>query len=91
MPSLLLVGVEAISSLAVLALVYSTLKPCRASSVPYLLGVPGGVRVDDNLVRDERRLVFRGSTCRRPPAQRSLPVNTGIRIALPCVDLRSQN
>jgi len=42
MLSLAIAGAEAISAVAALALVYSTLKPCRASSVPYLLGVPAG-------------------------------------------------
>ncbi len=35
-------GAEAISAVAAVALVYSTLKPCKASSISYLLGVPAG-------------------------------------------------
>ena len=42
MLSNLIFSVEAISAVAALALVYSTVKPCRASSVPFLLGIPAG-------------------------------------------------
>jgi hypothetical protein len=42
MPSALIAGVEALSAIAALALVYSTLKACRTSSVQYLLGIPAG-------------------------------------------------
>jgi hypothetical protein len=42
MPSALVAVVEAISALATLALVYLTLKPCKASKVSYLLGIPAG-------------------------------------------------
>ena len=42
MPSGLVVVVEALSALATLTLVFSTLKPCRESGISYLLGVPAG-------------------------------------------------
>ena len=42
MVSGLVIAVEIISALLTIILFYSTLKPCRASSVPYLLGIPAG-------------------------------------------------
>jgi hypothetical protein len=42
MSSPLIAAVEVISAVATLGLVYSTLKPCRASGVSYLLGIPTG-------------------------------------------------
>jgi hypothetical protein len=40
MASGLFVVAEAISALAAVAVFYSSLKPCKASSIPYLLGIP---------------------------------------------------
>lgn len=42
MPAILIVAVEALSTLATVAIVYSTSRPCKASGIPYLLGVPAG-------------------------------------------------
>jgi hypothetical protein len=42
MPSILTAVVEVLSTLATVGLVYSTSKPCRASGISYLLGVPAG-------------------------------------------------
>jgi hypothetical protein len=42
MPSPLIPAVELISALVAASLCHSTLKPCRDSSVPYLIGVPAG-------------------------------------------------
>jgi hypothetical protein len=42
MASGLVIAVEIISALLTIILFYSTLKPCRASSVSYLLGIPAG-------------------------------------------------
>jgi hypothetical protein len=42
MPSPLVVAVELISALVAASLFHSTLKPCKESSVPYLLGIPAG-------------------------------------------------
>lgn len=40
MPAILIVAVEVLSALATVGIVYSTSKPCKASGIPYLLGVP---------------------------------------------------
>jgi hypothetical protein len=42
MTSALIVPVEAISAFAAASLFYLTLKPCKASGISYLLGVPAG-------------------------------------------------
>jgi hypothetical protein len=42
MASGLFIVAEAISALAAVAVFYFTLKPCRGSSIPYLLGIPAG-------------------------------------------------
>ena len=42
MVSGLVIAAEIISALLTIILFYSTLKPCRASSVSYLLGIPAG-------------------------------------------------
>jgi hypothetical protein len=40
MASELVAAAEAISAIAAIYIFYSTLKACRASSIPYLLGIP---------------------------------------------------
>ena len=40
MPSILIATVESLSAIVTIGLVYSTSKPCRASGIPNLLGVP---------------------------------------------------
>jgi len=42
MGSELALGAEILSAVAALTLVYSTLRPCKSSGIPYLLGVPAG-------------------------------------------------
>jgi len=42
MVSALVIAVEIISALLTIILFHSTLKPCRASSISYLLGIPAG-------------------------------------------------
>ena len=42
MGSELALAAEILSAVAALTLVYSTLKPCKSSGIPYLLGVPAG-------------------------------------------------
>ena len=42
MLSPVIVGVELISALVAASLLHSTLKPCRESGIPYLMGIPAG-------------------------------------------------
>jgi hypothetical protein len=42
MASIAIAAVEGLSAIVTVGLVYSTAKPCKASGIPYLLGVPAG-------------------------------------------------